>query len=292
MNAQMDDFADLDSELSPESLTDRSFRKRVGQCRWAFTLAALGLGVQTIDLALGLIVNFNRGRGADPGLRKLVDLVDSPQWSWWVGTPITWLTLIASYFLIGKFKTATWNSRAIPLAMMNTIDLGLWFIAHAREMGLENLARLLPPFSIARYALQGLQWFELLCFATLCAEYGTRLGYQELETGRHVARASAICGFSTWCLLMVSLLSWHARGLQFVGWRERMQWHMFHSMSMAILMITVFNVTCLCLRSARRGQSWLLNQLPRESIGADVSVRTAESDFLKDWKERDRNAFD
>ena len=272
-----------------EQESPEDFLSRVNRCRWAFTLAALGLGIQTVDLALGRVADLTRGRANDPAIRALLELMESRQWSWWVHTPITWFALIASYALIGKFRTPTWNTRSVALAAMNTVDLGLWLIAHARELGLgDTLGRLLPPFSILRYGLEALQWLELILFAMLCSELGAMIGRKDMDAAQYATRASAMGGLILWATNFSMLVYWNLQRFPRVGWRQQMEWHMFRSMAMVMLAITAFQVTALCLTAARRCRDWLRSQ--HSASESDLPTASSEA-FFQDWQERDRNAW-
>jgi hypothetical protein len=287
----MDDRANEGEEpvVSGGPEPGESFRARVRACRWAIVLAAIGLALQTVDLALGRVVDFSRGRRPDPTIRALATLIESPGWSWWVGSPITWCTVVASYLLIGKFRSPTWNARAVPLAAMNTVDVGLWLIAHARELGLgESVAQLLPPFSVLRMGLEGLQWLELILFAALCAELGAKLGHPDMETAQHAARASALGGLIVWGLNFAMLLHWATRNFRWVGPRRWMQWHLFHSMALVMLALTAFQATVLCLTAARRCRDWLR----RQDAADPADLLTPQVDpYFDEWKARDRDAW-
>ena len=272
-----------------EIKVEHAFDGSVKRCRWAFTLAALGLGIQTVDLVLGRFADLTRGRANDPAIRSLLALMESPQWSWWVGTPITWFTLIASYALVGVVRTPTWTTRSILLAAMNTVDLGLWLIAHAGALGLgEAVGRLLPPFSLLRIGLESLQWFELIMFAGLCTELGKLINRHEMEAAQYAARASALGGLLLWGVNFMLLISWSVQPFPRVGWRQQMEWHMFRSISLVLLAITVFQVTALCLTAARRCLDWQ----KRYIAGQDRDSSPANHDpFFDEWEERDRNAW-
>jgi hypothetical protein len=262
---------------------------RIAACRAAFTLATFGLALQTFNLGLGRLLDFSRGRRADPMFRALASVLQSPEWSWWVGSPITWCTVIASYLLIGKLQTPKWNNRAVALAAMNTVDVGLWMIDHARDLGLgDSWARLVPPFSVFRFGLGGLQWLELILFATLCAQLGGRLGHSEMETTQQAARASGMGGLILWGMTFAMLLHWASLPVGGIGLRRQMQWYMFYSMALVMQALTAFQTTVLCLTAVRRCRDWLRTEkAPSQS---DVLAPQADP-FFDAWKQRDDNAW-
>src|SRR5262245_27385964 len=94
-----------------------------------FGLIGLALGLLSMDAAL----DFAWLLSWHPGLRALMG---NPTWSWLVGTPITFASLIGSYLLWGRWTEPRWQRRAGLLLLMNTGDVGLWMTQHARDFGL------------------------------------------------------------------------------------------------------------------------------------------------------------
>src|SRR4051794_22025222 len=98
-------------------------RPRYRLCRAAFFLAALTMGLY----GLGALCRVMAIMGQSAVLWKMLR---SAWWVWLIDAPVTFGSLVASLLLVGLWKDRTWRTRASLLALLNTIDLGYWFVEH------------------------------------------------------------------------------------------------------------------------------------------------------------------
>src|SRR5205823_13017835 len=154
-------------------------------CRAGFALIALGLSLLCLDMACHLAIWMTRDG-------KLLGMIQHPLWSWMVGAPITWSTLLGSYLLWGRWTEPGWQRRAGLLVFMNFIDLIQWAVEHGDALGL-RLGTVGHPW--LRYQLGGLfNWVELALCASLAADVSAHLGRTDAPQAGQTSRAFAIVG--------------------------------------------------------------------------------------------------
>ncbi len=215
-------------------------RPRYRLCKLAFGLASMALGLQCADIALSLGAQFF-------GMADLWKLVHSPRWRLFVGTPITWSAVVGSYLLLGRWRHPGWNRRAGLLALMNAIDLGFWASDNGVLLGFQ-IPELQDPW--LRYAGSVLQWFELMLFASLAAEVASHLGRAEATEASRLTRSFAMVGLTLWFIILLSCTAWFPA--RFPVFRVR-SFEVFLLIlgSQALLAISAFQVTILCLQASR-----------------------------------------
>lgn len=233
-------------ETSQDSPAGFEGDDRRGELRWmrlAFGLAAFALGLQAADLALHLYTQFF-------GDEQLFGLMRRPQFVWLVGTPITWGAALSSYLLIGRYPEPRWNRRAALLALMNTFDVLLWCAEHAHEWNMTGAFQALRD-DWFRLAASVLQWCELLLFAGLASEFVRRQGSRDGVPLLAGVRATAMLGVLMWGCSFVLATSLRFGWIQRIDRRVIAELMLMQIGSLALLMLTAFQVTVLCALTAR-----------------------------------------
>lgn len=234
--------------------------RRYAVCRVAFRLGAIAVGLQSADILIRISALFVQIFGmamvaANPHAQpaflnqnfKLLMLTHDDRWGLFIGTPISWLAAIAALLLIGRWRDAGWNRRAVLLAMMNLFDLYLWAAQNARFLGLH-----IPEIenSWVRYCVGVLQWFELMLFSSLAVDVSAHLGRSDSEKKMQKARSFAMVGLGLWSLLL--LIGTRFRPGALPAFRLPVREAYFLAlMSEITLALTAFQVMILCLVASR-----------------------------------------
>ena len=228
----------MDATDAEFDFTDPRTRLRI--CRSGFGLSGLALAVLSFDAAIGVVAFWVHG--------PLRQVVASPIWSWILGTPITWGSLIGSLILWGAWSDAGWRRRLGPLIAMNTIDAFLWAMSHAQELGLDGASA--ESYAWIR-ALVGLTfgWIELQLFASLAAEVAAH--YKAPEAIARSQAPRAICRIG---LMLTGFI--FAVGTDFTEWpfthRLTVAGVLLQHFASIILAIASYHVAMLCLLAARQ----------------------------------------
>ena len=242
-------------------------------CRAGFGLMALALGLLCIDSACYLIDPFRR----NPELQRILA---SGWWSWLVGAPITWGSLIGSYALWGRWKAPIWQRRAGLLVLLNFLDLISWAIHHSADLGLKIAE---PPHPWLRENLTiAFGWVELYLTAALATDLIVHLGHRAPEFSR-AAASFAMVGLTLSVLFFVSHTAWD------LGWPLRFRGGINTPLGFLLWMgrnlvtaATSFLVTALCLVAAGRCGEYLA-EIDRHA--------NAEHDLLKSRSETEDNPY-
>ncbi len=251
-------------------------KPRYRLCRFGFVLAAVALGLQCADIVLTLFAQFG-------GNLDLLNVVQDARWSWIVGSTITWCAFVGSLLLVGRWSEPRWRRRSVLLVCFNAFDVLLWVSHHGRTFGvilpvLQNLW--------VQQAVSVLQWFELLLFASLARDVLDHLGQKGGQEVYLITRAFATIGVMVWVFLMMIGTRWEA------GWPLRLrpltlETLLIHLGSSALLALTAFQVTLLCVH-ASRGCSSFLTELERaESDHELLKSRSELADDETFWNGQD-----
>jgi hypothetical protein len=226
-------------------------------CQTGFALIALALGLLCIDAVLDLTTWFT-------GNQAIRMVLSDPLWTWLVGAPITWGSLLGSYLLLGRWPEPSWRRRVGLLVLMNTADAGFWILNHGDALGL----RLGPmPHPWARMHLgMAMGWAELALIATLAADVSVRAGdgqTQAVEASR-AARSCALFGAMLWAIWFLTQTRWNHWPL--VAQRLSLEGVLLMLASVLLLALTAFQVTILCIMASRQCGRMIrdLNQADQE----------------------------
>ena len=168
-------------------------RGRYRALRFAFTLGAIALGLQSADMMITLAGLFG-------GVRELFRIIQDPRVGLIVGGGLSWSAAISAYLLIGGFPDRSWRRRAAWLAVFNTIDVVLWAADNGSMFGFSSISWLQSDW--IRNVLRVFQWFELLLFTSLAVDLIAHLGRPEAaDTGRF-AKGFAALGLTLWALVL------------------------------------------------------------------------------------------
>jgi hypothetical protein len=180
-------------------------RLRYRLCSAGFALTALGLGLLCADSALHLLLSLS----ADSRIRVILQ---NHWYSWLVGAPITWGSLVGSYLLWGRWPHPTWRRRAGLLVLMNSFDLLTWSLRHGGDLGLWNdgaVRRLLAEHEWFLMNLTwALGWAELALFAGLAADVLAHLEMPGALKAGQTARVFIVAGAAAQVLLFLLLTDW------------------------------------------------------------------------------------
>lgn len=110
-----------------------SDHEAVGRSYWitraAFALLMASLLIVVFEMTVVLAMYLT-------GSRALFRLMSDPNWSWFVGTPITFGSVIGMYMLWGRWSNPGWKRRAGILAVLGVADVALWVLDHHEALGL------------------------------------------------------------------------------------------------------------------------------------------------------------
>ena len=242
-------------------------RPRYRLCQAGFALLALGLGLLCGDAAL----DFAYWCSGSPAIAALVR---DPLWTWLVGAPITWGTLVGSFLLWGRWTEPSWQRRAGLLLLMNGIDLVHWTLRHGDALGL-RIGEL--PHGWLRSQLSGgMGWIELALSATLAADLSVHLGRKEAPDSSRGARALAMVGLVVWGLFFLQHTHWRRWPLRPRNFLTPETYLLLIGQSL-LLAITAFQVTALCILAARQCGHYL-RELDRIAADRDRFLLPSEPD--------------
>jgi hypothetical protein len=213
-------------------------------CWAAFALLSVGHVLFCLDMTLELLAF-----PLIPGNRDLQGLLSSPWWDYLVGAPITWISLVGSYLLWGRWLEPTWQRRAGLLVVMNLADAILWTLHHGDDLGL-RLGGIGHEWF--RYALaRALGWAEFALMASLASDVAAHLGREDAAEAGTMARSCTFVGAALWGLWFFVTTDWHrgwplARGpMRFLElWLLMFGWQI-------LLTVVLYQVTALCISACR-----------------------------------------
>jgi len=168
----------------------------------------LGLGFSS--LALGLII------ASFSTIATLLIFLSGPghlalwkafrQWELIEETAVVWSTLIGVALLWGPWPDREWLRRSGLLLMMCLVDVVLWSLDHAVDLGLSEVK---VGHEWFRQSLgQAIGWSEFALIASLAGDMASRLGQpQALDFGR-AARSLSTTGAMVWAMFFYSRTNW------------------------------------------------------------------------------------
>ena len=186
-------------DLEPEPL-----RRRYGLCRVGFGLAGVALLLLAADLALHILIHLIRlTSGRTPEWAWIV-LTDG--WAWLVGAPITWLSLIGTYLLWGRWSESSWQRRAGLLVVLNLCDLLYWGTTHAEKAGIGGMG-LADDWFLSNLS-RSFGWAELALTASLAADLGSHLGSKRAAEAGRATRSLVATAAMLWFFLFCNETAW------------------------------------------------------------------------------------
>lgn len=216
-------------------------RPKYRMCQTGFVLIALALGLLCIDAMLDLATWFTGNQAIGMVLRD-------PLWTWLVGAPITWGSLLGSYLLLGRWNESDWRRRAGLLVLMNTVDAGFWIITHGDALGL-GLGPVPHPWARLHVGM-AIGWAELLLIASLAADVSIRLGRARVIEAVRAARSCALFGAMLWAIWFVTQTRWDHWPL--VARKLNLEGVLLMLAAVLVLALTSFQVTILCILASRQ----------------------------------------
>ncbi len=230
---------------------------------------ALGLSLLALSVGVGLARMF----GGAPDLERLVN---SAFWKWGVGAPITWLTLLGSYFLWAGWTDPSWRRKAGLLLLLNSIDGVQWTLDHGNDLGL-NVGTI--GHTWLRYQVGSLfNWIEFALVSRMAFALTKHFGAAEASL-RHKVKVFCVAGLVLWGLTFLKLTNWdhlwplEARAPRLGG--------LFLLMGTdALTLMAMLNVIPLCL-AANRACS---RATPRSSEADDRGIDLLKS-RSETWEE-------
>lgn len=249
----------------PWELEDQRPRYRL--CKVAFGAIALSLGLLCFDAGLNLVLSFQR----PPQLQALRE---SNAWEWLVGAPITWLSVLGTLLLVGRWREAAWTRRAGLLLVLNGLDALTWTYEHAPAFGFE-VAPL--PHGWLRHEITGaFGWVELALCAGLAADVAAHLGRAQAVDAGRTARAFAVIGLIVWGLGFMARTHWGRWPLVPLPFLT-LETFLLLVASNLLLCATTFQVTVLCALAARECAQ-MVKELDHHASGAELLRSRSESE--------------
>ncbi|WZO97988.1 hypothetical protein EP7_005040 [Isosphaeraceae bacterium EP7] len=248
-------------------------RRRYRLCMIGFGLTAVSILLLAVDstLNLGLRLSWMRGQPA-PWAWAL----NSPAYSWLIGAPITWMALLGTYLLWGRWDDPSWQRRAGLLVVMNLVDSVLWAIDRGPELGLmaADAEHLWFRIKLA----QALGWAEFALIAGLAADLAVHLGVPHAADSGKTTRSLVAVGALSWMYLFIQGTNW---GHPFWPLEPRLRvtpgLFMFSLANLFIQTIVAFQVASLSFLAASRCRH-VLAEIDREEHANDpLKSRSEES---------------
>ncbi len=172
-------------------------------------LRRLGLGFSTLGLALliaslttiGWLVLLFSGRPQPLGA-----VFGIPHWDLYEQSAIVWGSLTGVALLWGRWPDRNWQRRSGLLLLMLLVDVALWSMEHATELGLSEVKMGHEWF---RHSLtNAINWSEMALIAGLAAEMASNLGEpRAIEFGK-ASRSLSTTGAMLWFTFFYFQTDW------------------------------------------------------------------------------------
>jgi hypothetical protein len=218
-------------------------RPRYRNTQLAFGLIALSLALLSFATAFDVGYVFTRNP-------KIAGVMERPEWLWLVNAPITWVSLIGSYLLVGRWTESTWQRRAGLLVVMNSIDAVLWTLSHAHQFGL--LEHKVGHFWLRMQIASGLGWLELMLIASMATDVSLHLGKNDAPDAFRSARSLCMIGLGLWLFMLIGQTDWFRWPLR--PRRFDPQGFLLFLGSLILTTVASFQTTALSIIAARQCQ--------------------------------------
>jgi hypothetical protein len=252
-------------------------RRRYRLCMIGFGLTAAAILLLAIDSTLNLGMRFSLMRGRPAPWQWALS---TPAYSWLVGAPITWMALLGTYLLWGRWDNSSWQRRAGLLVVMNLVDSVLWAIDRGPELGLmaADAEHLWFRIKLA----QALGWAEFALIAGLASDLAVHLGATQAAESSRTTRSLVAIGALSWMFVFIQGTNWgqpfwplEPRPVRFAPGLL-----MFSLASLFIQTIVAFQVASLSFLAAARCRQ-VLAEIDREERDNDpLKSRSEESGQL------------
>ncbi len=260
--------ADLpDSWADPDAERPR-LRRRLRRYGLGFSCLGLGLAIASLS-TISFVLLILAGPGGHMALRQMF-----PHWELIEETAVVWSTLIGACLIWGHWPDRAWLRRSGLLLMMCLVDLVLWSLDHAADLGLSE-----GKFGhdwFRRSLGSALGWSEYALIAGLAADLATHLGESRAGEFGRAARSLATTGAMVWSLYFFSRTNWDSPfwPLREVAWNRSTLMLM---LGLAVLgAINLMQITVLSLIASRScGQK--LREMAREDRDPEVFTLPPEA---------------
>jgi hypothetical protein len=252
---------------------DHDPRWKYRLCGAGFALTALALGLLGLSGGLDLVMMFT----GDPAVGGLVR---HPLWTWLVGAPITWGSLIGSYLLWGRWREPRWQRRAGLLVLMNATDLLFWILDHGDDLGL-GFGRVGHGW-LRMHISMALGWAELALFAGLAGDFSAHLGKREAPDAARAARSFSGVGAVVWLfwfLKHTNWIHWPLVSRRFIG----LNTYLLMAGTTLLQALTALQVTLLCVLASRQAGQ-IVRELTAKANSADPLRSRSEADADLLWE--------
>jgi hypothetical protein len=272
------DFPDPSAGEWVDPIEERSRLHRTLRRR-QLGFSALGLALVIASLtSVGRLILIFSGRGVALGA-----LLGIPQWNMIEESVIVWSVLLGVALLWGRWPDQNWQRRSGLLLMMCLVDVALWALDHATEIGLSE-GKLGHDWF--RQSLgTALGWSEFALIASLAADMAAHLGEpQAIDFGK-AARSLSTTGAMVWFMYFYFRTDWNPpfwplRDRPFNGGSIMLM--LGTLVLMAINLVQVSALTLLAGRSCGRA----LRQMAEEDRRNDLLPSRSEAG----WDELNRPA--
>ena len=184
-------FSNWPSDLWVDPEADRVLvRRQLRRHRMGYSLLSLSLVVASLSTIGQLILIFSgqrRGLGAVLGIS---------QWDLIEDTVVVFATLLGVALLFGRWPDENWRRRSGLLLLMAMIDVVLWGLDHANELGIADGRADHEWFCRSLGAALG--WSEFALLAGLAGDEASQLGEPQAADFAKAVRSLATTGAMVW----------------------------------------------------------------------------------------------
>jgi hypothetical protein len=257
-------------------------RSRYRLCAAGFALTALAMGLLCLDAALHLLFLLTRDL-------RIAAIGDQSWYTWLVGAPITWGSLIGSYLLWGRWSEPSWQRRSGLLVLMNGFDLLTWFLHNAEALGLPfdpQLQRLLTEHAWFLATLtRALGWAELAVCASLATDVLVHLERPGAPAAGQSARIFIAAGAAALVLSFLLQTDWDRNRLWPLARQPIMTPSIFLMTLVSSFLLTVssLQVTALSFEASRFCRRLLAEWRQADQRPHDLLRSRSESESDDTW---------